>query len=121
MSADYYSLDPGAERLWCTTPEEAIAEYDCDDLDYPITVYAWRRKVLTADEIERYADDVIDALEDLISEDDWSDPEDTHRLEDAFRDALRVVVREHMPREHVWHCDRAPDLDVVIHAPEATP
>ena len=107
-----YSTDEDAESFWCTSPEEAADEHERESGSRPARAYAWRRKVLTAQEIERYADDVIDDLEERITDDDWSNPEEVHRLEDGFRAALRAVVREHMPREHVWHCERSRELDV---------
>lgn len=105
-----YSLDEYAEQLWAETPEEALGEADADDA--PTRVYAWRRKVLTSREIDRYADRLLEALKDAIYEDDWSDPEEEHTLEPDFVESIRAIVRWHMPREHVWHCERAPELDV---------
>ena len=111
--ADFYSLEPEVERLWCETPEEALAE--CD-VEYPVTVYAWRRKVLSAKEIEWFAEAVVDNLQEIIGEAEWADPENPHDIREEFDAALRAVVRKHLPLETVWCCERAPELDVVMEA-----
>lgn len=114
-----FSTSEEAERLYHYDAESCARDDWLDSgREAPIRVYAWRRKVITDDDVKRVADHVVEATEEWLTEgEEWTDPEEGHDLRSEFAAALRSVVRQHLPREHVWSCDRAPELDVTIAPP----
>lgn len=109
-----WSTDPGAERLYHWSAEECADDAAAYGEPWPIQVYAWRRKVLTEKDICRIGDCIVDLTNEILGEQEWADPEEPYEINDAFKKALIDTVREHMPREKPWGCERAPELDRLV-------
>lgn len=107
-----YSTDERAERLWATTPEEAVGEYDHEP--GPVKVYAWQRVDICPGFVDVCADYIEDTIKQAWHDHDYGDPEETVEIPAEFQIELRVLLEKHIPTLHVWHCERVPELDAVV-------
>lgn len=123
---DYWDCSDDTEQLTHSEPLEAI-EYHLDGWLSPncdteavirekcsdgLTVYAWQRKTVTDADVERVADDCLDAAEEAFGEQlELSDPDgDGSDFNKADRERARplfeAAVRSLYEGAQVWACER---------------
>ena len=110
LDADYYDCDDGAETLEHTDIDEAIEArldridpLDTDQMDTPLTVYAFRTMEFGRRDIEPLPEFVLEHLLGTLDE-DYGNPEDatkpTARMELAARAFIDAVLDEY----EIWRC-----------------
>lgn len=107
-TADFYGLDPRAERYYAKTPWEAIHNNGVDDFAdaEAITVYAFKRaehiptRTLADHALESLEKRMRDECTILDPEEEWSP---SPRVRELAMQLAEMIREDHKP----WHCNPA--------------
>lgn len=114
---DFYNCESEREEYTHTTPDDAIEEYLDDQAVWAwrkklenetVTVYGFRRRVLTAQDI---GSPLYDVLERLADEGEWGGPDGIDYMgddADRMRAAEAVFVAAIIADYVVWSCEEDP-------------